>query len=191
MCCPEYRGVQPTFGKRVGGRMKRMGAWFEWVSLGVGAGGLLASIAGVIFAFLARRAAKSAEAAATEARNSVSQTLCLVSTQRAISVAARLSTLHRGQNWMAALEVHRELRTLLNDVSGTMPPGLGHSREAVIQGIGQLSVIESLVGQIVDGSLNPSISPIQSVPLDTIYSTLETILRELLPTSDREGEFNG
>ena len=168
-----------------------MGAWFDWAGLGIGAGGLVASIAGLLFAYLARRAAKSAERAAREARNSISETFCLVSAQRALTAVARLTTLHQNQDWNAALEVHRELRTLLNDISGSMPLRYEQSKAAVMQGIGQLSVIENLVRQVLDSALDPSIYPIHTVPLDTIHSALETLVRVMMPASDKEGDSNG
>lgn len=119
----------------------------DWLALAIGAGGLVASIVGLIFAFLARRAAKSAEQAANEARNSVGHTLCLVSAQRALSIITRLNTLHRDGSWAAALELYRELRTLLNDVSGMMPLEFGPSRAEIDRGIGQLTSIQSLFGR--------------------------------------------
>ena len=168
-----------------------MGGSLDWISIGIGAASLLASIVGVIYAFLARQAAKSAEGAARDARKSISQTLCLVSAQRALSVIATLNTLHRSQHWEAALEVHRELRTLLNDVSGTVPQDLEQSKAAVIQGIGQLSVIEDLVGQVSTKTLDHSIFSINAMTLATIQATLETLVRELMPTRDEEGGTNG
>ena len=121
----------------------------NWGSF-VGLLGLLASLGGLAYAFLARRAAKSAESAAREARHSISQTLCLVSAQRAISVILRLNTLHREQSWEAALELYRELRTLLNDISGMIPRELDHSRPEIDRGIGQLLMREP-IGKHSDG----------------------------------------
>ena len=168
-----------------------MAYWTEWLSLAVGAGGLVASIVGVVFAFLARRAARSAEQAANEARHSISQTLCLVSAQRALSVIVRLNTLHREQSWEAALELYRELRTLLNDISGMMPPELGAFRAEVERGIGQLSVIESLVNQAIARTDDPGNFQVLGEFLNSAQTTLETLVSSMMPPSGKEGDLNG
>ena len=162
----------------------------NWGSF-VGLLGLLASVGGLAYAFLARRAAKSAEAAAREARNSISHTLCLVSAQRAISVIIRLNTLQREQSWEAALELYRELRTLLNDISGMMPRELGRSRAEIDRGIGQLSVIESLVNQVMSRTDNPGDFQALSESLNSIQTNLEALVSNLMPPSGKEGELDG
>ena len=168
-----------------------MGAWFEWVILGVGAGGLVASVAGVIFAFLARRAAKSAEAAATEARNSMGQTLCLVSAQRVLSVVARIRTLHLEQRWDAALELYQELRTLLNDIRGTTPREFHQTRAELDKGIGQLRVIQLLVQQNFSRGGDLLGLPVLSEAFNSIETNLEALVGDLMPPSEREEELDG
>ena len=168
-----------------------MGVWFDWTSIGIGVGGLVASIAGLTFAYLARRAAKSAEAAANEARHSISQTLCLVSAQRAISVVARIRTLHQEQRWDAALELYQELRTLLNDVSGTLPREFIQSRPEFDRRIGQLGTIQSLVRESVSSHGNPSEFRFLNESLNSIEITLETLVSTIMPPSEREGELDG
>ena len=163
----------------------------EWLSLAVGTGGLVASVIGLIFAFLARRAARSAEQAANEARHSISQTLCLVSAQRALSVIVRLNTLHREQSWEAALELYRELRTLLNDISGMMPPDLAPFRAEVDRGIEQLSVIESLVSQAIGRTDDPGSFQVLSEFLNAIQTTPEALVSSMMPPSGKEGSLNG
>lgn len=163
----------------------------DWLALGIGSGGLVASIVGLIFAFLARRAAKSAEQAANEARNSIGHTLCLVSAQRALSLIVRLNTLHLEQSWEAALELYRELRTLLNDISGMMPPELGRFRAEIDRGIGQLSVIESLVNQAVSRTDDPGDFPVLGESLNSIRTTLESLVSNMMPPIGREGDLNG
>ncbi len=163
----------------------------EWLGLAIGAGGLTASIVGLIFAFLARRAAKSAEQAAKEAQNSINRTLCLVSVQRALSVIGRLNTLHRDESWVAALELYRELRTLLNDVIGMMPTGLEQSKEELVEGIGQLRLIQSLVGDAVERNSGPGDIQAIGESLNSIQKTLETLERNIMPLGERDGELHG
>ena len=163
----------------------------DWLALAIGAGGLVASVIGLVFAFLARRAAKSAEQAAREARNSVSRTLCLVSVQRALTVIGRLNTLHRDGSWVAALELYRELRTLLNDVSGMMPQGLEQSRAEVQRGIGQIISIQSFVEGAISQGLNSGSFPALDELLNSMQTTLEALTSSLMPSSERDGESHG
>ena len=156
----------------------------NWGSF-VGVLGLLASIGGLVYALLARRAAKSAEQAAKEAQNSISQTLCLVSTQRAIALVARLSALHRESRWDAASELYQELRMALNDIDGTMPYYLRHFRPLINRGIGQLELIQSHVYNAVENNLVP---PDFTDSLKSIQTTLEALMSGMMPTGEEESE---
>ena len=171
--------------------MNQMGAWFEWASLGIGAGGLVASIVGVVYALLARRAAKSAESAANEARNSVSQTLCLVSAQRALSIIVRLRTLHREQRWEAAIELYRELRTLLNDVRGMTPENFHQHRSELDTGLGQFRVIQALVQDAVSAGRDPAEFPALGETLNSLENVIESLISSMMPPIVQEGEPNG
>ena len=85
----------------------------NWGSF-VGVLGLLASVGGLVYALLARRAAKSAEKAANEARQetrrTVSRSRRLADTGRAIVLINRLKILHRDGRWDYALELYQEPR---------------------------------------------------------------------------------
>ena len=163
----------------------------ELASLLVGAGGLLASVAGVVFAILARNAAVSAKSAARAASNSVSQTLCLVGAQRALSVISRLRTLHRDQSWDAALELYRELRGLLNDISGMIPREFGDSKAELDRGFGQLRMIQALVEESVANNQGPVGLQSLSESLTSIETTLETLVSGMMPSSDKEDDTDG
>ena len=163
----------------------------DWLALAIGTGGLVASVVGLIFAFLARSAAKSAEQAANEARNSVGHTLCLVSAQRALSVITRLNTLHRDGSWVAALELYRELRTLLNDVSGMIPLEFGPSRAEIDRGIGQLTSIQSLLEDAIASGIDPTVYQPLSEALNSVQTTLEALVSYMMPPTRGEGESNG
>ena len=168
-----------------------MGYFVEnWGSF-VGLLGLLASIGGLVYASLARRAAKSAEQAANEARNSITQTLCLVSAQRALSVIVRLNALHRDESWVAALELYRELRALLNDINGTMPEKLSHLHTEISRGIGQLSLIQSLVQDFLVQGIDPTSFQALGETLNLIETSLEALVSNIIPPSAQEGESNG
>jgi hypothetical protein len=72
----------------------------------VGILGLAASVGGLVFAFLARRAAKSAEQAAREARRAITRTLSVVDIGRAVALIGRLKEVHRQRNWDYALGLY-------------------------------------------------------------------------------------
>ena len=163
----------------------------DWLALAIGAGGLVASIAGLIFAFLARRAAKSAEQAAREARNSVGHTLCLVSAQRALSTINRLRNLHRESRWDAALELYQELRTLINDIRGTTPQEFHQSRAELDSGLRELRVIQLLVENAVSQDRDPAGLPVLSETLNLIETNLETLISNMMPPRGQEGELDG
>ena len=163
----------------------------ELASLLVGVGGLTASIIGVVYALLARRAAKSAETAANEARNSISQTLCLVSAQRSLSIISRLRVLHRDQRWEAAVELYRELRTLLNDVRGMIPGDFRQHRSELDSGIGQLRIIQALAQEALAAGRDPAEFQALGETLNSIEAILESLVSSLMPPIGQEGESNG
>ena len=131
--------------------MNRMGAWFEWASLGIGAGGLVASILGVVYALLARRAAKSAaeaaERASSETRRTVSRSRRAADTGRAIALINRLRVLHRDGRWDYALELYQELRSTLSDIHASMPDDLAEIRDAIFDAIYRITELEADVNR--------------------------------------------
>ena len=168
-----------------------MGYFLEnWGSF-VGVLGVIVSAVGLWYAFKAHRAARSAAQAAREARNSVSRTLCLVSAQRSLAVIGRLNALHREESWPVALELYRELRTLLNDVSGMMPAGFEQTKGELAEGIGQLRMIQSLVEAAVDRNSEPENVQVIGDSLNSIQTTLETLVRNMMPPGERDGELHG
>ena len=94
----------------------------NWGSLVSGLGVLL-SAAGVVYAYLAHRAAKSAEAASRETRRAVIRTLNLADLQRTIALIDRLKDRMMDEDWSAALELYSAVRAMLSDIRATLPPG--------------------------------------------------------------------
>ena len=161
-----------------------MGYFVEnWGSF-VGLLGLLASIGGLVYASLARRAAKSAEQAAREARDSIGQTICLVNAQKALSLVDRLTFLHRERRWDAAGEVYRELHTLLSDIDTMIPQHLYQLRAQMNRVMGQLSVIQS---QAYNALSSGDPSPDPSNTLNSIRANLEALVSGLMPTGQEDG----
>ena len=90
----------------------------NWGSF-VGISGLLASIGGLVYAYLARRAARSAEQASVETRRAVTRTLSLVDVLRAIARINQLKDVHYRGNWDYALGLYGELRRTLIEISAS------------------------------------------------------------------------
>lgn len=111
----------------------------NWGSLASGLGVLL-SAAGVVYAYLARRAAKSAEAASEDTRRAVIRTLNLADLQRTIALIDRLKDRLMEEDWSAALELYSAVRSMLADIRATMPPG---SDEFFASAMEQLTRFES------------------------------------------------
>ena len=159
-----------------------MGTWFEWAGLGIGAGGLIASIAGLIFAYLARRAAKSAEAAADraseETRKAVSRSLRTVETGKAIALINRLKVLHRDGRWDYSLELYQELRSILNDIHASMPDDLAEIRDAISDAIHEVTKLEADVNRARYETREPDDVP----RLDGVLSDIQRNLERLQST---------
>ena len=122
-----------------------MDDWIIWLGIGIGAGGLIASVAGLIFAYLARRAAKSAADAANDARRSLTGIISSIDVERAVALINRLMEQHRQENWDYALYLYQELRRTLSEIAAGIPTNLSHHRDSLSQAIPQVSSIANLV----------------------------------------------
>ena len=162
--------------------MTWMGAWFEWASLGIGAGGLIASIAGLIFAFLARRAAKSAEAAADraseETRRAVSRSRRTVETGKAIALIDRLKRLHRNWDWEYAFELYPELRSRLSDIQASIPIEFADLNDVIEDAIIKIRGIEDEVNL----ARYERREPVNVPQIDGILNDIHQSLLQLLGT---------
>lgn len=164
-----------------------MATWIEWLSVAVGAGGLIASIIGLIFAFLARRAAKSAEAAANEARQALSRNLSSVDIERAIELINRLKELHRQGNWIHAIWVYQILRRTLSEIRVSMPATLDTFRSTIGGFIPQITEMENRVNRSLHESLGPVHAPEFDAILNTIQQELETLQSHIMYLDNRGG----
>ena len=176
----EYNSEQLPIAKRGDGRMNRMGDWFEWASLGIGAGGLVASIVGVVYALLARRAAKSAAAAAerasNETRRTVSRSRRTVETGKAISLINRLKVLHRNGDWEYALEMYPELRSGLSDIQASIPEGFAGLNDVIEGAIAKIRGIEDTVNLARYEPMEPANVPLIDGILNDIHQDLLRLL---------------
>ena len=162
--------------------MTEMGIWFDWAGFGIGAAGLIASIIGVLYAYLARRAAKSAaeaaERASNETRRTVSRSRRAADTGRAIALINRLKVLHRDGGWDYALELYQELRSTLNDIQASMPDDLAEIRVAISDAIYKISELEADVNRARYENREPADVP----GIDGVLSDIQRNLERLQST---------
>ena len=116
----------------------------NWGSI-VGILGFIASVGGLVYALLARRAAKSAEQAAREARQAVARTLSSIDVERAVALISRLKEIHHQRNWDYALGLYQDLRRTLSQISASIPEDLVQHRGFVNRAIPQVTAMENLV----------------------------------------------
>ena len=105
----------------------------------------LVSIGGLVYAFLARRAAKSAEQAAREARQALTRSFSSVDIERAIALIGRLKDIHDRRNWDYALGIYPDLRRVLSQISESIPSDLSEYRNSVSRAVPQITTMENLV----------------------------------------------
>ena len=158
----------------------------ELASLLVGAGGLAASIVGLIFAYLANQAAKSAEAAATsaedaaqsarmEAQRALTRDLSSVDIERAIALINRLKELHRQGNWGAALSLYQDLRRTLSEIRASLTTDLDEFRHKINEAVPQVTTMEDQVSWAEYESTGLENAPELSAILNAIQQDLETL----------------
>lgn len=152
-----------------------MNDWITWLGVGIGTGGLVASVAGVLFAFLARRAAKSAEQAAREAREALSRNLSSVDIERAVELITRLKDMHRQGDWRQAIRLYQVLRRTLTEIRVSMPSGFEDSRKAIEVAIPEITDLENRVGQALYRSSEPEDVPVLDKMLNDIQQELESL----------------
>ena len=119
----------------------------NWGSLASGLGVLL-SAAGVVYAYLARRAAKSAEAASREARQAIAQTLTAADLRWAVDCIQRLLIYQRQGEWGAAVELYHNLRKILNDILAYLPESDDPTRNEVSDAIGKITELTAVAEEI-------------------------------------------
>jgi len=156
----------------------------------VGLLGLLASVGGLFYACLARRAAKSAEKAAREARQALARTISSIDVERAVAMINRLMEVHRQGNWDHALSMYQDLRRTLSEIGTSIPQDLVEYRNSVQESIPQITAMINLVNRFRDGSDHTRPEYISSLNeiLNGIQQRLEMLQGSMLHTDDRRGD---
>lgn len=157
----------------------------HWESL-VGLLGLVASVGGLLVAFLARRAAKSAEQAASEAHRTITRTLSLVDVERAVALIRHLKEVHYQRNWDYALWLYQDLRRTLNEIGASASPNYAQYRNFINEAITQVTVLEDLVRRSRYEQENGEPEDISSLDevLNEIQQNLETLQSSMMYTDE-------
>ena len=147
----------------------------DWWNLGVGIGGLAASIVGLLFALFALLAAMSAKKAANEARDALTRTVRIVDVTRAAALISHLKLLHGVGRWDSAAELYQFLRRSLSDICESIPRENEEIRTALSEAIPKITDIENEVRRSRYGNrerVPEDISKIDSV-LNNVQQNLE------------------
>ena len=157
----------------------------NWGSF-VGVAGLVASVTGLIVAFLARRAAKSAEQAASEAHSAITRTLSLVDVERAVALIRHLKEVHYQRNWDYALWLYQDLRRTLNEIGASASQNYAQDRNFINEAIIQVTVLEDLVRRSRYEQENREPEDISSLDeaLNEIQQNLETLQSSMMYTDE-------
>ena len=152
----------------------------------VGIVGLAASIGGLVFAFLARRAAKSAEQAASEARHAITRTLSVVDVGRAVALIGSLKEVHHQRNWDYALGLYPELRRMLSEIGASTQENFAQYGDFINRAIPQVTALENLVGRARYDRENgePGDIPRLDETLSEIQQSLEMLQSSMMYTDE-------
>ena len=146
----------------------------NWGSI-VGLLGFLASVGGLVYAFLARRAAKSAEQAARDAREALSRSLSSVDIERAVELINRLKDLHRQRDWGQAIWMYQILRRTLTEIRASLPAGFEQSREDIEAFLPEMTQMENSVRRSLHHDSEPEDGPVFDEMLNGIQQELESL----------------
>ena len=149
--------------------------WIGLLGVLISAIGLIVGAAGLCYAYLARRAAKSAEAAAIEARQALTRTLRLVDVQEAVGLISRLKLMHRAGHWDAALELYQYLRRMLSDIRAGTPENSAELRGFLSEAISKVTDLEDQVSS----ARNENRTPENPSDLDAILNEIQQNLEKL------------
>ena len=111
--------------------------------------GVVVSLAGLAWAIIeargARSASQAARAAANETRSDIARHLQAVDLQRAIALIQRIKILHGARRWDAALEQYQSLRQMLSDIRKRCPGGQTGIQARLSDAIVAVREMENLV----------------------------------------------
>ena len=146
--------------------------------------GVVVSVAGLAWAVIearrARSAAQAAEQATLETKDNIAHHLLVIDLERAIGLIQRLKSLHRDGRWEVALEQYQVLRAMISAIARQCPASETELRERLSKATVSISEMELQVeawvvyrSQPIDiVELNQELNDIQS-DLEDMSNTME------------------
>ena len=123
----------------------------------------------------ARTAARAAEIASKQTRDTIATVLTVGDLNRAIQLIQRIKDFHRDQKWEVSLQHYQILRATLTDIRSRLPDALSDKRLALHRAIPQISVMETSVDQSIREDNTPNGVENFSGILNSIQLHLEEI----------------
>ena len=150
----------------------------NWGSL-ASAAGLVVAFAGIGWAIIesrrARSAAQAARAAANETRNDIARHLQAVDLERAIALIQRIKLLHNSDQWQTAIEHYQPLRAMLADIIARCPDGQSELRRRLATSRRRVRETENFVAE----RISPGISEGDKFRLNRRLNHIQSNLEEL------------
>ena len=145
--------------------------------------GVVVSLAGLAWAIIEARGARSASlaarAAANETRSDIARYLQAVDLQRAIALIQRIKLLHDTGRWDAALEQYQSLREMLSYIIARCPESQAGIRDRLDSARIDVTEMENLVAEHVGQvGAEPDTALLYRI-LNRIQSDLEELASDL------------
>ena len=137
--------------------------------------GVIVSSAGLGWAIIAARRARTASQAAQEARDYFARQLQAADLERAIALIQRIKDLHHGDRWPTAMEQYQPLRAMLADIIARCPDEQAGLRDALADARSAITAMENLVRSSISTGIEESEQSRLNQELNEIQSNLEQL----------------
>ena len=168
----------PSRGKQPGRNFMIDFVTDNWGSL-ASAAGLVVACAGIGWAIIesrrARSAAQAACAAANETRNDIVRYLQAVDLERAIALIQRIKLLHNSDQWQTAIEHYQPLRAMLADIIARCPDGQSELRGSLDASIRHVRQTENFVAERISQGISERDKSRLNRRLNSTQSNLEEL----------------
>ena len=156
----------------------------------VGVVGLIATVIGLGIAIWqiigARRAAESAENAASAARRASVETreaihgvLTVSDLQRVIGYVQQIKSFHRERKWDICLNMYQTLRSSLADIRAQLPDSASRHRLTLQDAIAEVTLIEDEV----EAALEDSVDPVDWQQFNSTLNEIQAKLEEVVSSA--------
>lgn len=137
--------------------------------------GVALSAVGIWVAFLAKRAAGGARAAAEAARQAVKRSLTGIDAGRAIGLIERIQTLNQQRKWEATTHMYKDLRAMLSDLQESQPEQENEIVTKLRRAREQVRTLEDALETLADTSEPGSLLAEANRQLTEIHEIMLTI----------------